>query len=325
MTTDPCLVGVNLPWLFGAYGHDLATNEMHPDWGHDFDAFRAYRPLVEAREMGFAAVRVWLCEKGEGIITRDGRVEAVNPELLAAIDALQDGARLVGVKVYWSLLDGNAWAREGDALTGAIAGDLAQTERFAARVAAPIAARLDPALTVGVEVINEPEALAAEGVPAGHGSLPWSDIARCVRVTGDALRTASPGLLVTAGTLSPYLSRLLSGDPRVDAVDVHAYHATAGLPSRAQLAQESGLAALEDPAYPLLAGECGLTDEVPAESHLDLQNYVYNADRLGYSAAFLWKLEGWLLDPKSPTRAFTPAGRVLRDRLATRATHRSAG
>ena len=49
MTTDPCLVGVNLPWLFGAYGHDLATTEMHPDWGHDFDAFRAYRPLVEAQ------------------------------------------------------------------------------------------------------------------------------------------------------------------------------------------------------------------------------------------------------------------------------------
>src|SRR4051812_21561683 len=41
------LFGVNLPWFFGAYGHDLAINENVPDWGCDFDSFKSYRPLIE--------------------------------------------------------------------------------------------------------------------------------------------------------------------------------------------------------------------------------------------------------------------------------------
>src|SRR5262249_35822963 len=151
-------------------------------------------------------------------------VDAVHPHLLDAVGVLQECARLVGVRIYWSLLDGNSWAREGDALTGSIVADPEQTARFAERVAAPLARAFDPAVPRAVEPITEPEALTAECVPAGHASMPWDTIARFVRTTGDAIRTERAGAIVTAGTLAPYLARFLPEDPRVDAVDVHAYY-----------------------------------------------------------------------------------------------------
>ena len=100
MTDTPSrtLFGVNLPWLFGSYGHDMAPNEMHPEWGDRFDVMRSFRPIIEAREMGFSAARIWLCEKGEGIVTRDGRIDGVHPRLLDAIAADERPLRLSSVR-----------------------------------------------------------------------------------------------------------------------------------------------------------------------------------------------------------------------------------
>lgn len=314
------LFGVNLPWLFGSYGHDMAPNEMHPDWGDRFDAMKAIRPLVEARELGFRAARVWLCEKGEGIVTRDGAIEGVHPRLFEAIETLQASARTVGLGLYWTLLDANAWAREGDRLTGEIVRDPAQRTRFAERVAAPIARALDPRLTFGLEVINEPEALTASAVPAGHEAIEWDAVGALVREVGAAVRAERPGTMITAGTLPEYLRELLAARPTVDAIDVHAYHLSGGLPSREQLARESGDAGLLDPSMALIVGECGMPDGAPDEAMNDLQNYLYNAQSLGYAAAFLWRLERVLIDPKDKHRAVTPTGYAIAHRLRER-TH----
>ena len=102
------IFGINLPWLDGAYGHDLAPNEQRPTWPVDFSTLRAYRPLVEARDLGFEAVRVWLCENGEGIVTEGGWPARPHPRLLEGIDILQECARLLGIRIYWTLL---GWSR----------------------------------------------------------------------------------------------------------------------------------------------------------------------------------------------------------------------
>lgn len=308
-----CLFGVNLPWLFGSYGHDMAPNELHPDWGSAFDVFRSYRPLIDAREMGFAAVRVWLCEKGEGIVTRDGRIDAVHPELLGAVGALQECAKLAGLKVYWTLLDANSWAREGDRLTGSAVADAEQSARFAERVARPIVRALDPAITLAVEVLNEPEALTAACVPKGHDAIEWAEIGRFVRTVGDVVRDERPGTVVTTGALAAYLRPFLASDPRLDAIDVHAYHATGGLPSRAVLARDANDDRLLDPSLALIAGECGMPDGCEEMAHM--KNYLFNAASLGYSAAFMWRLEQVLLDAKDPARRFTEVGQMLRGQL----------
>ncbi len=311
-TSASSFFGLNLPWLDGAYGHDLAPNERRADWGADFSTLRAYRPLVEARDLGFSAVRVWLCENGEGIVTEGGVVRGPHPQLLTSVDVLQECAKLLGIRIYWTLLDGNAWRRERDTLTHAILSQEDACARFADVVAAPLASRLDPAVTFALEVVNEPEALSPSCVVPARDGVPWDVLGRSIRKIGDAIRTVRTGTMVTAGTLHPYLPRLLAADPGLEAIDVHVYHLTGGLPSRSDLSAAAQDRRLLDPSLPLIAGECGIPEAAGAAALPALKNYVYNAGRDGYDAAFLWRLEDVLVNTESEQRHVTELGSDLR-------------
>lgn len=284
---------MNLPWFFGAYGHDLADNEHHPTWGNDYDDALAAGALGRARAVGFDAVRVWLCEHAEGVVTSRGKVVGVRPELLDRVARVQDLAAAEGLRVYWSLLDGNSWKREGDALTHAVMTDADQCARFAERVAAPIARVIDPARAVGLEALNEPEVMTAECVAAGDTSVPWPALGASLRAIGDVVRGARPGLAVTAGTMHVFLPRLWASGASLDAADIHVYHPDGGLPPPARLAAEVGDERIARGEVPLIAGECGLPDDV--DEHWRLVNYLYNAVRHGYAGAFLWRLDRPLL------------------------------
>lgn len=194
------LVGVELPWFAGAYGHDMAPNERREGWPSDFDAFKAYGALVEARDLGFEAVRVWLCEAGEGIVTRDGAVEGVHPALLASVKAVEEGARLAGLRVAWTLLDGNADGAEDRAFFRAL---VKAPGSFAERVAAVVAKALSPDVTLAVELMHAPEALVD-----GSDGVTWEAMAAFLRASADAVRAARPGMLVTVGTRPEHRARL---------------------------------------------------------------------------------------------------------------------
>ncbi len=309
------LRGVNVCYFRGDYGHDLAPNPRWPDWPVSFDPMHAYRPLIEARELGFEAVRVWLCENAEGLVVEGDHVVGVHDDLLRAIDVLQEAAALHGVKLYPSLLDGNAWAREGDAITRAILSDVDAAARFAERVVRPIARRLDPALVTGLEIVNEPETATSECIedPA-IAPIDWASIGRAIRLAGDAARAEQP-LLISAGTGHVFLPSLWRAEPALDVVDLHAYHANGGLPSREQLADYVGDPRLADPSLPLIAGEAGIPKEDGAADDA-LAHYVYNADRLGYDALFLWQLEHALVAGVGRDRGTTELGELLRHTLS---------
>lgn len=287
-----CLAGVNLPVLRDAYAHDLAPNPRLPAWGCDFTPTWAFRYLALCRSLGMGAVRIWLCEGGEGVrVDARGLVESVRPELLDAIAVLQDGAALLGLRLYWTLLDGNAWRREGDRLTGQVAADPDAAARFAERVAAPIARALRPELTFALEIYNEPESLSAE--VHGADGLPWETIVASIATVRGVLHQAIPGVPITCGTQAVFLPGLLAGvapgreleTAPVDAIDLHVYHPDGGLPSREDLPVGIG-------ALPLWAGECGLSHRGAPDRPGVLIHYLYNARALGYRAVFLWKLEG---------------------------------
>ncbi len=315
MTT---LFGVNVPYLDGDYGHDLADNARYPTWPCEFSAMRAYRPLVEARRLGLSAVRVWLCENGEGLrVDADGAIVGVSDRLLESIAVLQEAAAVNGLYLYFCFLDGNAWAREGDGITRSILADEDQAERFAERVVRPVARALDSKLHLALEVINEPESSAAECIddPAIE-AVPWEGIGRAIRLAGDAAR-AEREILVTSGTMHAFLPRLLEVDARLDAIDVHVYHPNGGLPSRDDLASYVGDDALRSPALPIFGGELGIPKDPGPERPDSLCHYLYNAERLGYAAAFLWQLEGDLVDKTDPKRAWTwLGGRVHEEVIA---------
>jgi hypothetical protein len=106
------------------------------------------------------------------------------------------------------------------------------------------------------------------------------------------------------------------GEAPVDAIDLHVYHPDGGLPSRSDLPVDIG-------DLPLWAGECGLSHRRSRAQSGYLLHYLYNARRLGYQAAFLWKLEGeeYLVrrhdEPEPPWTTFgiTSVGGELRHLL----------
>jgi len=95
------------------------------------------------------------------------------------------------------------------------------------------------------------------------------------------------------------------------------YHAEGGLPTRAELLRYVGTPS--DSTLRIVAGECGVPKPCDDPSTA-LCNYVVNADKQGYDAAFLWKLEGDLVDPKAAGRPRTGAARALAHTLKTRPT-----
>jgi len=303
------LFGVNLPWLDGAYGHDLAPNARFPTWPCEFDAMRSYLPLIRAADIGFGAVRVWLCENGEGIVVEDERPVRPHERLMESITILEECARMLGVRVYWTLLDGNSWKREGDALTHAVLADEDACARFAENVAAPIVAKLDPNVTFAVEVVNEPEALSPNCVK--EDPVPWRVLGRSIRVIGDAVRGAQRGVTVTAGTAHVYLPELGRAETGVGAYDVHVYHKTGGLPSRQELAEAAGDARIRTREIPLILGEGGIFQKEPADPLIP--NYLFNAKKLGYDAAFIWQLDKLLLDAGNLTETARTVRKTLQD------------
>ena len=40
------LLGVNIPYFFGSYAHDLSRNARFPGWPCDFDAMRVSGPRL---------------------------------------------------------------------------------------------------------------------------------------------------------------------------------------------------------------------------------------------------------------------------------------
>lgn len=312
------LVGVNAPYLRGDYGHDLAPNPRYPDWPVRFSAMTAYRPIVEAAELGLGAIRLWLCENGEGIVTKDGRPVGVHPELIEAVKIVQEAAALNGVRVYWSLLDGNAVAREGDPLTRAILAERDAREAFAEHVVAPLVRTFDPKVTLAVEIVNEPETAThdcmrdSDEAKPGIEPVAWEDIGATLRTAAKAA-AAERSVLVTSGTMHVFLPHLWKSEPGLSAIDVHVYFERGGLPPRAHLARDVGDDALLDPGLPLFAGEAGIPKH---GEHHELLSYAMNAEPSGYDAVFLWQLEGDLVDARAPGRPFTQLGWDLKRLLA---------
>lgn len=312
------LFGINVPYLQGEYGHDLADNGRFPSWPCRFDPMHAYRPLIEARRLGFSAVRMWLCENAEGVrVDARGHVEGVSERLIESVKVVQEAARLHGLYLYFGLLDGNAWPRERDPITRSILADADQAARFAERVVAPLARVLEPELVLGLDVVNEPESSTAACIddPAIE-PVAWESIGRAVRIVGQAAR-AERSLLVTSGTTHVFLPQLWAAGAELDAIDVHIYHADGGLPSREDLARYVGDDRVLDPALPLIGGELGIPKNSGPTEPASLTNYLHNASRLGYAAAFLWQLEGDLVDKSQPARPFTWLGRQVRHTIET--------
>ncbi len=282
------LPGVNLPYFFDAYGHDLAPNAMSGTGPREVDPMRIYRPLLAAHEMGFQAVRLWLCEGGEGILMNAGTISGVHPVLVESVAIIQECASLCGLRLYWTLLDGHSWERSRDAVSRAILSGRDEARLFADRVAAPLARRLDPRLTLAVEVVNEPEALTAAGDAASDESrLEWEALGAAIKTITDAVRSERGATIVTAGSRRAALPSLWRVAPGLDAIDIH-LDPDSPLPPRSEVISTLAISPAQAASMPLIAGCCRV-DATAIDAAGD-----------GYSALFHWRLEDLIAARSEP-------------------------
>ena len=202
--------GINLPYFFDAYGHDLAPNAVIAMGPGEIDPMRIYAALLAARERGFRAVRVWLCEGAEGILMDAGVISGAHPVLVESVAIIQECASLSGLRLYWTLLDAHSCRRTGDQVSKAILTVRDEAGRFAERVAAPLVRRLDSGLTLAVEVVNEPEALSTEASPPGSSTAAWEALGVAIRTIAEAVRAENGKTLVTAGAHQRRTDRALA-------------------------------------------------------------------------------------------------------------------
>ena len=272
------LRGINLPYFFDAYGYDLAPNDLSGIGPREIDPMRIYGPLLRAREMGFEAVRIWLCESAEGILIDDGIISGVHPVLVESIAIIQECASLCGLKLYWTLLDAHSWKRNRDQISKGILTMRDEAARFGERVAAPLVRRLDPRLTLAVEIVNEPEALIGDADMPSGPPVEWATVGAAIKTIADAVRSEQAGTIVTAGAHYSALGSLWQSAPGLNAIDVHQEALESPLPSRAEVIRAVAIGEKRAASMPLIAGCC--YDAIASTRTYD-----------GYDASFRWRLE----------------------------------
>jgi hypothetical protein len=220
-------------------------------------------------------LRIWLCEGAEGILLEDGAISGVHPVMVESVAVIQEAASLGGLKLYWTLLDGHTGEHANDPVSRAALTQPEATSRFAELVAAALARRLDPRLTLGIEVVNQPEALIAPDASAAEEIAQWHSCGAAIETIGEAVRSELTGTLVTTGSDRKTLPQLWRSAPGLDAIDVHAT-GSLPLPSRSELVKELGMSPRLAQSIPLIGG---CVTSAPDASHFD------------YSAIFHWRLE----------------------------------
>jgi hypothetical protein len=212
-----------------------------------------YGQLLEARNLGYRAVRIWLCEGAEGILMDDEEISGLHPVLIESVAIIQEAAALSGLRLYWTLLDAHSCARTGERVTRAILTEPNQTARFADLVAAPLSGHLDRHLTLAVEVVNEPESL----LPPDHGEpeqlAQWLRCSAAIKTIGDAIRSEQSGTLISSGSDLESLSKLWSSGPGLDLIDVHV-KGDSPLRSRQELISQLAISEAQARSIPLIGG-----------------------------------------------------------------------
>jgi hypothetical protein len=299
------ILGVNLAWLDGAFGHDFGHDPRHPDWGVAYDPDHIDALLGFAEAAGVRLLRVWVFESCEGLMFDAGGVTTgIDPTFLANFDDfVRRRVPAHDVKLYLTLLAAQSLA-DCPAAPVLPAGP-ARDELFA-RALRPFVARYgDSPWVWGIDLMNEPEA-AVGGSTGNWGDGTSWDVMRDFLAAGARLvREAAPGVAVSAG--SGWHGEANVRDGRFSGLgfshlDWHAYADDGALPSYASLGRHARV----------LLGEGGQAGEAYDDALLAavLRRMLSDAATQGYWGILPWYLDHpgsrdhlTLLDPASSYEA----------------------
>jgi hypothetical protein len=316
------LLGVNLAWLDGAFGHDFGHDPRHPEWGVAYDPAHVDDLLALAQANGIRLLRLWVFERCEGLFLDErGVVTGIDPTLLDNFDDLvRERLPKYDVKVYFTLLGA---AAQGECLTTPyLPAGPARSALFDKALRPFVARYADSPWIWGIDLMNEPEAAVAG--PSGNyeSGVSWAVMRDFLGAGAAMVRQVAPHLHVSAG--SGWHGEANVRDGRFSGLgfthlDWHAYEDDGALPTYASLQRRAkillGEAGQEREAWDdTLQAEvlAGMLDDAVAEHYWGvLPWYLDHPDSQNHLA---------LIEPASSYGALTgrPALDVLHDFAASR-------
>lgn len=292
-------IGFNQGWVIGKWGRDLSQ---------DFDATEWRRLLQRTRASGGSALRVWLCEglAKEGVVWDGTRPLGLDPAFEHNVQRLIDLARVERVKLYWTIFDGNwpdSWPRDGVEAWrhyNVLSNKYGEGDLFRARILGPLVdlMEMSPDVTWGLDLMNEVQG----SVRSWMWSDGWKGARRWIADWTAFVHDRAPGVRVTVSSghhtsASDILAGRFDG-LGLDFYDLHVYDDAGRIPRAWALATYARAR-----GRPLVLGEFGQksTKVDPALQARVTRRFLVEAARLGFKAAFAWRLE----DRQSNGRHFT--------------------
>jgi hypothetical protein len=289
------IVGANLPWLDGAYGHDFGHSYHHPDWPVSYTPDHMDAVLRFAQEQNVRLLRVWVFEGCDGLIKdADEIVTGVDPTLYANFDDLIfRQLPKYDVKVYLTLLVA-AHVNECSSPSPLPAGRA--RDAFLANAALPFVRRYASSPWVwGIDLMNEPE--AAVGGPTGNYAtgVTWTTMRDFLTAYAAAVRYDAPQLFVSSGSGWHDSTNVQAGQFSglgFTHLDFHSYNDTGSLPDYATLLRHARV----------LVGESGQATDTFDDNLQEnvLKQYLDDAAAKSY-----WGLLSWSIDHPGSTDKFT--------------------
>ncbi len=294
---SPFAVGYNQAWIDQSFGRDLTAS---------FDPAAVERLMRTVRDSGGSVVRLWAFEgrQKEGCVFQDRytRTIGLEPGFLDHVAAVNDSARRHGVKVYWTVFDGNWFWDRGDRwafihynILNDRFGETGDFERAALGPFLDVLARY-PDVVYALDLMNEVEG------SMHHWFWPdgWEGARRWVRREAAFAHARLPWLRVTASAgwhtaVDDLTARRFSG-LGLDFYDLHLYNDTGAIPRAASLRYLSA-----STRRPIVLGEFGQAREArdDALQARTTRAFLANARAAGFAGALAWRLDDYR--PYDPT------------------------
>lgn len=293
----PFAVGYNQAWIDQSFGRDLTAA---------FDPAAVDRLMQTVRASGGSVVRLWAFEgrEKEGCVFQDRytRTIGLKPGFLDHVAAVNDSARRHGVKVYWTVFDGNWFWDRGDRfayihynILNDRFGETGDFERAALGPFLDVLARY-PDVVYALDLMNEVQG----SMHHWFWSDGWAGAQRWIRREAAFCHARVPWLRVTASAgwhtaVDDLVARRFSG-LGLDFYDLHLYNDTGEIPRAASLRYLSIAT-----RRPIVLGEFGQRKEARDDA---LQTritgaFLRNARAWGFKGALAWRLDDYR--PYDPT------------------------
>ena len=282
------LLGTNLAWFDGNYGHDLGAS--HPEkWKPGFSEETCRNYFRDISALGYRVLRVWAFERQQGLLfdSEDKMVTALSPELLKNCDVLMKVAAENRIFIYWTMLNHLIVEDEGGKHMNIIFDEKVR-QSYIKNALIPFVKRYasHPAF-FAVDLLNEAEGAIGKSDALTGAYKPWRGVTwwtmrGFIKTCTSSLHSAIPGVKVSS-TSGWHEHKNLGRykDLGLDFLDWHSYHDSGELPN---------VKDLKIGDLPCILGECGPEKKTrdDALQERNWKKYIEQAYSKGYAGVLTW-------------------------------------